>query len=366
MSYRKKNKKRNRKAKRKASEVFDARLADPMTPQRAAALEVNREAAKAHEYNATAPVTVTKPPKKKKKKYNFYTDAEKRFAVERANVLGHTAAAKELGIKPTTLYQWYRHYQRFLEGDLGSTDAKTVARIHKIKDWESGSRNLPAPNPETSGFVPKLSRNRDEYQKAKDFLLGNPGSSALETAMNIVLADRKKVKENKFDPLTLSTEKETFGKQFDDFFGGEGYGGTKKVDTAVSLQDELSKVQSAMIRHQTTQGQDDTEEKETWAIPKNIFLSVDGKKKEAAIDIAVANGAAEAAKRTGIPMNTISKWIEHYDRATLDELIQKRESLLREYTRLDDVIKIREEKTKKIKKEILAKIEKLQADLAAL
>ena len=175
MSYRKKNKKRNRKAKRKASEVFDARLADPMTPQQAAFLEVNRDAAKAHEYNATAPVTVTKPPKKKKKKYNFYTDAEKRFAVERANVLGHTAAAKELGIKPTTLYQWYRFYQRFLEGDLGSADAKTIARIHKIKDWEGGTRNLPAPNPEVSGFVPKRSRNRDEYQKAKEFLLVTRG-----------------------------------------------------------------------------------------------------------------------------------------------------------------------------------------------
>ena len=89
-------------------------------------------------------------------------------------------------------------------------------------------------------------------------------------------------------------------------------------------------------------------------------------KRETAIDIAVAKGAAEAAKKTGIPMNTISKWMEHYEKATLDELIQKRESLLREYTRLDDVIKVREEKTKKIKKEILAKIEKLQADLAAL
>ena len=348
MSYRKKNKKRNRRAKRKASEVFNSILADPMTPQRAAALEVNREAAKAHEYNATSPVTVTKPPKKKKKKYNFYTDAEKRFAVERANVLGHTAAAKELGIKHTTLYQWYRHYQRFLEGDLGSTDAKTVARIHKIKDWESGSRNLPAPNPETSGFVPKRSRNRDEYLKAKEFLLGNPGSSALETAMNIVLADRKEVKENKFDALTLSA-----------------------AVTEGSLQSEPTSAMDGMLSHQaavdlTTQGEGIIEAKETWSIPKNIFLSVDGKKKEAAIDIAVANGAAEAAKRTGIPMNTISKWIEHYDRATLDELIQKRESLLREYTRLDDVIKIREEKTKKIKKEILAKIEKLQADLAAL
>tara|TARA_R100000315_G_C5230978_1_gene142005 strand:- start:568 stop:1620 length:1053 start_codon:yes stop_codon:yes gene_type:complete len=350
MSWKKKIKRRNRRQKRKASEVFNSILADPMTPQRAAALEVNREAAKAHEYNATSPVTVTKPPKKKKKKYNFYTDAEKRFAVERANVLGHTAAAKELGIKPTTLYQWYRLYQRFLEGDLGSADAKTIARIHKIKDWESGTRNLPAPNPETSGFVPKLSRNRDEYLKAKDFLLGNPGSSALETAMNIVLEGRKEVKENKFDALTLSTEKETFGKQFDDFFGGEGYGETKKVE----VDTEDLTVPSDGIA------------KTIWIDTANALPSVDGKKKEAAIDIAVANGAAEAAKRTGIPMNTISKWIEHYDRATLDELIQKRESLLREYTRLDDVIKIRQEKTKKIKKEILAKIEKLQAELAAL
>ena len=107
------------------------------------------------------------------------------------------------------------------------------------------------------------------------------------------------------------------------------------------------------------------EVKEAGAGAENPF-PMNPDKRETAIDIAVAKGAAEAAKKTGIPMNTISKWMEHYEKATLDELIHQRESLLREFTRLDDVIKVREEKTKKIKKEILAKIEKLQADLAAL
>ena len=358
MSYRKNKKKLKRRERLKASEYLESRLGDMMTHKQAAALEIERDAAKANEYNAKAPVTVTKPDKQYPREYNLYSRTQKRRAVERANIVGHEAAAKELGIKSRTLYQWYRFYQRFLEGDLDKSAAKSVARIHNIKDWRSGMRNRATPSKKKSTTV--KSADEAAFVAAAESLTHLTASAGMamsqfsDPLLTNTSIDISSPAPRMSGDATISLPlKEDWRPENDRIRRGyRGYMHEYYKKTP------LEKAMDIVLANRK-------EVKEAGAGAENPF-PMNPDKRETAIDIAVAKGAAEAAKKTGIPMNTISKWMEHYEKAPLDELIQTRESLLREYTRLDDVIKVREEKTKKIKKEILAKIEKLQADLAAL